>query len=72
VDNLTVIIHLARITPDLLKILAKPYFAILEPGTNAGTGAYVISTKNDSGLMLTPRASYWGDVPANNLEFVWK
>jgi peptide/nickel transport system substrate-binding protein len=86
VDDYTVLIHLNRPDPELLSNLAQACFAILDPavlasqgeavGTTAasvsGTGAYVLSTWSDSGLVLTPNANYWGGVPADQLHIGWK
>jgi ABC-type transport system substrate-binding protein len=84
VDVNTVLIHLNRPVPDLLKYLADPAFAILNPtvlasGSYGGqdssiisSGPYVISSWTDTGLTLGPNLNYWGDKPAIALDFVYK
>jgi ABC-type transport system substrate-binding protein len=84
VDVNTVLIHLNRPVPDLLKYLADPAFAILNPtalasGSYGGqgssiisSGSYVISSWTDAGLTLGPNLNYWGDKPAIALNFVYK
>jgi peptide/nickel transport system substrate-binding protein len=69
----TVIIHLNRPVPDLLEILASAgdtYGASAE--TISGTGAYTVTSWTDEGLVLSPNASYWGEVPADELHFGWR
>jgi len=86
VDEHTVLIHLNRPEPQLLQILAQPYFAILDPammtsagaklGTSAktvsGTGAYRLTDWVDAGLDLAPNAAYWGKLPSASLHLGWK
>jgi peptide/nickel transport system substrate-binding protein len=86
VDEHTVLIHLNRPEPKLLANLAQPYFAIADPtllaskgtayGTSAdavsGTGAYLLSAWNDSGLLFKPNAKYWGSIPSGDLQISWK
>jgi ABC-type transport system substrate-binding protein len=84
VDVNTVLIHLNRPVPDLLKYLADPAFAILNPtalssGTYGGQGStiissgpYVVSSWTGAGLTLGPNPNYWGDKPASELKFTYK
>ena len=86
VDDHTVLIHLNRPEPGLLEYLAQPYFAILDPavlasqgeavGTSVegvnGTGAYTLSGWSDSGLVLVPNTSYWGEIPSDPLYIDWR
>ncbi len=86
VDNLTVLIHLSRQEPDLLKILAQPAFVLIQTdvlttqgetygtlqGSAIGSGKYQIGAWNDAGLVLVPNSSYWGTIPGDGLEFAWK
>jgi ABC-type transport system substrate-binding protein len=83
-DDLTVLIHLNEPVEDFLEIIALPFFSILNPaaleagdyGTSAstvdGTGQYVISAWDDSGLTLSPNADFWGDVAAGDLAFTFE
>jgi len=82
----TVIVHLNRPFPELLEVLAQPYILILDAGllasagesygasveTVSGTGAYVLTSWTDEGLVLSPNAGYWGDVPADAMHFGWR
>jgi ABC-type transport system substrate-binding protein len=86
VDNLTVLIHLSRQEPDLIKILAQPAFAIIQTGSLAvqgenygtsqgsaiGTGPYQVGAWTDEGLLLFPHAGYWGTAQTEGLQFSWK
>ncbi len=84
VDFNTVILHLNRPVPDVLTLLADPAFAIIKTdalaagsyGTASSTiiasGPYTVSSWTDSGLVLSPNPSYWGNVAQANLEFAWK
>lgn len=84
VDVNTVLIHLNRPMPDLLKHLANPAFAILNPtalasGTYGGqdsaiisSGSYIVSSWTDAGLVLGPNPNYWGNKPAGELKFTYK
>ncbi len=84
VDVNTVLIHLNRPVPDLLKYLADPAFAILNPtslasgnyggkdSTILSSGPYVVSSWTDAGLALGPNPNYWGDKPAGELNFTYK
>lgn len=86
VDNLTVLIHLSRQEPNLIKILAQPAFGIIQTGSLAvqgdgygtpqgsaiGTGPYQVGAWTDNGLLLFPYAGYWGTAPSDGLEFAWK
>lgn len=70
-DDLTVVIHLSRPDPDLIVKLADPAFAIVNPaalkapgfgtqaGVDGGTGAYMLSEWNDTGLTLQSFGNYW-------------
>jgi peptide/nickel transport system substrate-binding protein len=85
-DQHTVLIHLNRPMPNLLTILAKPNFAMIDPtllaskvdavgmsaDSTGGTGQYTVSSWTDSGLVLTPNAKYWNGAPAAELQFTWK
>ena len=84
VDVNTVLIHLNRPVPDLLKHLADPAFAILNPAALASgnyggqdstiisSGRYVVSSWTDAGLVLAPNPAYWGDKPAASVNFTYK
>ena len=84
VDVNTVLIHLNRPVPDLLKYLADPAFAILSPAALASgnygrqdstiisSGPYQVSSWTDAGLVLVANPNYWGDKPAGSLNFVYK
>ncbi len=84
VDVNTVLIHLNRPVPDLLKYLADPAFAILNPAALASgnyggqdstiisSGRYVVSSWTDAGLVLDPNPAYWGDKPAAPVNFTYK
>lgn len=84
VDVNTVIIHLNRAVPDLLTYLAYPAFAILSTdalatsgygekgGTIISSGPYIVSTWNDTGLVLSPNPNYWGTAPEGDINFSWK
>ncbi len=81
VDTLTVLIHLTRPAPDLLKYLADPAFAILSPAVLAAggyggqesqvvsSGPYVVDAWTEGTLRLAPNPLYWGDQPAEGLVF---
>jgi len=70
-DELTVILHLNTPDTDFLAKLADPAFSIVSPdafnasgfgssgGHDGGTGPYMVSTFNDTGLVLSPFADYW-------------
>lgn len=84
VDSNTVLLHLSRPVPETLSNLAQPAFAILnttalkpgEYGTQGSeiisSGPFVVSSWNDSGLVLAPNTEYWGEAPAGNLNFTWR
>ena len=84
VDVNTVLIHLNRPVPDLLKYLADPAFAILSPAVFASgnyggqdstiisSGPYQVSSWTDSELVLVANPNYWGGKPAGSLNFVYK
>jgi len=84
VDVNTVLIHLNRPVPDLLKYLADPAFAILNPaalasGTYGGqdstiisSGPYVISSWTDTELVLGPNPNYWDNKPTGELKFTYR
>ncbi|MBL8100086.1 MAG: hypothetical protein JNK81_12955 [Anaerolineales bacterium] len=85
VDINTVLIHLSRPVPEaeMLEYVAHPAFAILHPdslsssgyGTKdsdiISSGAYIVSSWDDSGLTLSPNPNYWNPV-SESIEFVWK
>lgn len=83
VDVNTVLIHLTRPVPEMLEYLAHPAFSILHPdalsssgyGTQDSTiissGAYIVSSWDDSGLTLSPNPNYWNPV-TDEINFVWK
>ncbi len=84
VDVNTIIIHLNRAMPDLVKYLAYPAFAILNTNElNSGSygargsniissGPYTISSWIENGLTLSPNLNYWGAVPERDLTFTLK
>lgn len=84
VDSNTVLIHLNRPEPDILKYLANPAFAILNTTTLASgpygergstiisSGPYVVSDWSDAGLTLSPNSKYWGEIPSGDLNFTWR
>jgi peptide/nickel transport system substrate-binding protein len=84
VDDRTVLIHLNEPMPEFLDIIALPYFSILNPaaleagdyGASAdsvdGTGPYLIDEWTTSGLTLAPNGEFWGDTPAEDLQFVFE
>ncbi len=83
VDQYTILIHLSRPLPETLEYLAHPAFSILHPnalsadnyGAEGGdiisSGAYIISSWDDSGLVLSPNPNYWNEVEGN-INFIWK
>ena len=83
VDINTVLIHLSRPAPETLEYLAHPAFTILHPdslssadyGTQDNTiissGAYIVSSWNNSGLTLSPNPNYWNPT-TDDVNFVWK
>jgi ABC-type transport system substrate-binding protein len=83
VDQNTVLIHLNRVMPDLLKDLAQPAFAILDPAALAdggygtrehpviSSGPYMVTSWTEDGLLLSPNAQYWGELPQEDLQFGW-
>lgn len=82
VDDRTVLIHLNEPMPEFLETIAMPFFSILNPaaleagdyGMAAssvdGTGAYLIGDWMDTGLTLVPNGDFWGDVPAEDMNFI--
>jgi peptide/nickel transport system substrate-binding protein len=85
VDFNSVLVHLNRLEPNLLTYFADPAFAILNPDSLAAdsaygergstiisSGPYVVSSWDDSGLILSPNSNYWGEKPQEDLEFIWK
>jgi ABC-type transport system substrate-binding protein len=84
VDVNTVLVHLNRPVPDLLKYLADPAFAILNPAALASgsyggqdsaiisSGPFIVSAWTDAELVLSPNPNYWGDKPAGDLNFTYK
>jgi len=83
VDDLTVLVHLNQPMDDFLKVIAQPFFSILNPGTLGagygmmdsgidGTGAYMLQEWTADGLTLAPNGDFWGDVPAESLHFVFE
>jgi ABC-type oligopeptide transport system substrate-binding subunit len=84
VDVNTIIIHLNRPVPDLIKYLAYPAFSILNTeslksdgyglkgSTIVSSGPYVVSSWTDSGLTLSPNSNYWGTAPAGNLNYTFR
>lgn len=84
VDDLTVLIHLNEPMPDFLEIIALPFFSILNPdaletgdygmdaGSVDGTGAYRIGEWTETGLTLVPNDNFWGDVPAEDLHYIFE
>jgi peptide/nickel transport system substrate-binding protein len=84
VDSNTVLLHLNRPVPETLTYLANPAFAILNTKAladgNYGTqesqvissGPYIVSSWTDAGLVLSPNAKYWGEIPTNDLTFTWR
>lgn len=83
VDFNTVLIHFTRPAPEAIEYLTHPAFSILHPDalSSAGygtqdsviisSGAYIVSSWDDSGLTLSPNPNYWDPV-TGNLEFTWK
>lgn len=84
VDINTVLIHLNRPVPELLKYLADPAFAILNPAVLASgtygkqdstiisSGPYIVSSWTDAGLVLSPNPNYWDTKPTSELKFIYK
>jgi ABC-type transport system substrate-binding protein len=85
VDFNTVLIHLNRLEPNMLKYLADPAFAILKTdmlaadggygGRNStiiSSGPYLLSSWTDAGLTLSPNPKYWGTAPQGDLNFIWR
>jgi peptide/nickel transport system substrate-binding protein len=84
VDNRTVLIHLNEPMPEFLETIAMPFFSILNPtalengdyGMTAssvdGTGAYLVGEWTDTGLTLVPNNDFWGDTPADDLQFIFE
>lgn len=84
VDINTVLIHLNRPVPDLLKYLADPAFAILNPAALASgaygnqgsaiisSGPYVVSSWTETELVLGPNPNYWNTKPTGELKFTYK
>lgn len=81
VDNYTVLLHLNRREPDILKKLALPYFAVLSPkaleaggyGVSAesvvSSGPYSVAIWDTAQLLLEPNAAYWGPKPDQKMKF---
>ena len=83
VNELTVLIHLTRPEPNFLKILADPAFSLTDTeilavegtlygtaaGSTVGTGPYRLAAWTDAALALEPNPNYWGEVPAEALQF---
>ncbi|MCB2179514.1 hypothetical protein KQH54_00160 [bacterium] len=75
VDELEFLIHLYEPIDNFLEVIAMPQFSILNPsvleaegadygtmaGSVVGTGAYMVSSWDDSGLTLVPSDTYWGN-----------
>lgn len=84
VDVNTVLVHLNRPVPELLTYLADPAFAILNPNALASggyggrdstiisSGPYMVSAWTDTGLILSPNPTYWGNKPTGDLNFTWR
>jgi peptide/nickel transport system substrate-binding protein len=85
VDDLTVLIHLNRVDPELFPNLALPQFSIASlaaleaagedygtQGNAVGTGAYYIDTWTDEHIILLPNPDYWGEQPEAGLEFPFR
>ena len=84
-NDFTLIIHLNRPAPNLLKNLAQAEFAIVCPGVllrsgdfygtrnggAVGTGAYMLAEWTDVYLVLVPNPNYWGELPEKPLRFYW-
>jgi peptide/nickel transport system substrate-binding protein len=82
VNDLTVLIHLNRVQPDLPALLALPWFAFSSPGLlisggdaygtsaemTAGTGPYRLDAWTETGITLAPNPAYWGEVPTASVE----
>ncbi len=83
VNNWTILIHLNRQEPELLKKLSLPAFGIVSPTALAantddygqtaagavGTGPYSVSEWTATSITLAPNADYWDTVPDAGLEF---
>lgn len=72
VDNLTVLLHLNEPVDNMLEILTKPQFSILQPAvlagsccasadTVVGSGPYVIMSWSGDTMTLMPSDTYWGN-----------
>ncbi|MEN8241988.1 MAG: ABC transporter substrate-binding protein [Chloroflexota bacterium] len=83
VDDLTVLVHLNQPMDDFLKVIAQPFFSILNPGVLEagygmmdsgidGSGAYMLKEWTADGLTLAPNSDFWGEVPADALHFVFE
>lgn len=84
VDSSTVLLHLNRPVSETLTYLANPSFSILNTNAlalgNYGTkesdisssGPYLVSSWNESGLLLSPNPKYWGKIPTADLKFTWR
>lgn len=84
VDINTVLLHLNRPVPETLVYLANPAFSILNTNALAAqgygekgsaiisSGPYILSDWTNDGLTLSPNPQYWGTIPEDNLNFIWR
>lgn len=82
VDILTVLIHLNQPDPDFLVKLAAPAFGILSPAalgdvalnpqSAVGSGPYLLGEWTETGLVLAPNPSYWGEVAAEEITVTFR
>ena len=84
VDTNTMLIHLSRQEPELLKYLTQPAFAILSPsvlessayGTRQSTiissGPYVVTSWTEEELKLSPNPQYWDPKTTDVMNFILK
>ncbi|TAK14040.1 MAG: hypothetical protein EPO32_03270 [Anaerolineae bacterium] len=83
VDDLNFLLHLNVPIDNFLNILALPQFSILNPaaltaqgdsygtqdGVVDGSGAYLVDSWDEDGLLLVPNGLYWGPAASDSLLF---
>ena len=83
VDDLTVLVHLNRPTPEFIVYMADPAFSIInvdvlstegeaygtEAGSAIGTGPYLLETWENGILTLAPFDDYQGEVAESSIQF---
>jgi len=84
VDQRTVLVHLNRPVPELLKSLCDPAFSILSiQALKAGSygtiqspvvssGPYLVESWGEGVLTLGPNPNYWGEIPQGKMSFRFK